>query len=106
MTKPTNTQVRNAFRSVFTKRMGTNSPRYSYPRDIIEAIVTPEEDTGGWGPESLTVIRMEFADLNLDPNDMSSLDRCFEISDEASAILGTPVYIEFINSAVAAVYPA
>ena len=67
-----------------------------------QAIVAPADDKGEWAPESLAVIYLEYGYTpQLDYYNGYCLDACIELSEEAGV-----GYIEYINAAVAAVYPA
>ena len=67
------------------------------PEDAAEGIVSPEEDSGQWAPNSLAVIYME------GQTPMDYWGDGFEQGLLLAAKAGVG-YIEFINAAVAAVY--
>lgn len=85
--------LRDIFRRVFGDR-GVDYDR---------AIVLPENDTGGWAPTSLAVIYKEHGipDRFYHPQVASKWDR---VDEEASALMGKPVFVEEINGAVSALY--
>jgi hypothetical protein len=74
-------------------------------------IVAPEDDPGQWAPKALAIIRIEpdcreewdegIIPASLDSNDTHGLDNCESLDKEA----GAGAYIEYINAAVAAVWP-
>ncbi len=74
-------------------------------------IRSPEDDPGEWAPESLVVIYLErdgrFPDDQgkipdaLGYFSRNGFDNCYKLADKAGA-----GFIEYINAAVAAVYPA
>jgi len=73
-------------------------------------IIAPEDDPGEWAPNSLAVIRLE-PDMRF-PEDTGvipdSLDYWSPTGMENGIKLGTEAgtgYVEYINAAVAAVYP-
>ena len=68
------------------------------------AIVAPEDDPGEWSPSSLAVIYFEMGDAMAEacaPHARHGLDECIRWGERAG--IG---YVEWINGAVAAVYPA
>ncbi len=76
---------------------------YGISAEEAEACIVPaSEDGGEWAPESLAIIYLEFGHTQpISYYTPGALDNCMELSDVA----GTG-YIEYINAAVAAVYPA
>ena len=85
--------LRDIFRRVFGER-GV---------DYNKAIVLPEDDAGGWAPTSLAVIYKEHGipDRYNYPQFAAKWDR---VDEEASALMGKPVFVEEINGAVSALY--
>jgi len=65
------------------------------------AIVSAEDDRGEWAPDSLVVLYLEFACMqDLDYWHTSGNNNMIRLSEAAGV-----GYVEYVNAAVAAVYP-
>lgn len=91
-------------------RMAAQALWGANPVEAAHYIVDPADDTGEWAPNSLAVIYLEphggFPEdeftipYALDYYSGGGFDACIELADKAGV-----GYIEYINAAVAAVYP-
>jgi hypothetical protein len=76
------------------------------PEQARETIRTPDEDTGEWcGENGLATIYLEMGNeltFRLDSYSLQGLDNCLTLADRTR----TKTYIEYVNSAVAVIYPA
>jgi len=71
--------------------------------DYEKSVRLPEDDTGGWAPQSILVVYKEYGipDRYYFPQSYKKWDAA-EV--EISALLGREVYFEDINGAVSALY--
>lgn len=95
--------VVSKYRKAARKLFGANAKEANW------YIKSPEEDKGGWAPESLAIIYLE-CDGRF-PEDQFSIpsaldyygagfDNCVRLQEEAGV-----GYVEYVNAAVAAVWP-
>jgi hypothetical protein len=75
--------------------------------DVSKHVFRGGQDPGGWTrKESLVCIIHEGTDIPNEYNHRDPLGWWVRLGDEVSALSGKKVYFEWINSCVAAAYPA
>ena len=75
--------------------------------DVSKHVFRGGQDPGGWSrKEALVCIIHEGTDIPNEYNHPDPLGWWTKLGDEVSRTSGTPVFFEWINSCVAAAYPA